>query len=187
MFLQAAGHADVVDPQEAAAGEGDIPGGVRREHGLRAPLEAEGAGGKQQQPRRNSEDAGRFPRRLGTGGTDGKRCRRGTDCGTRQSLPLGERRRRPALYAAARPSDPPPTWPPPLGSRGAGGSARPLLPTLPPVNPLPAPGIAGPGQRRPEAASAEPASLSERVTAARSAPNLALSRGSRLSFPRGTS
>lgn len=40
MFLQAAGHADVVDPQEAAAGEGDIPGGVRREHGLRAPLEA---------------------------------------------------------------------------------------------------------------------------------------------------
>lgn len=39
MFLQAAGYSDVVDPQEAAAGEGDIPGGVRGEHGLRAPLE----------------------------------------------------------------------------------------------------------------------------------------------------
>lgn len=38
MFLQAAGYPDVVDPQEAAAGEGDIPGGVRGEHGLRAPL-----------------------------------------------------------------------------------------------------------------------------------------------------
>lgn len=58
MFLQAAGHADVVDPQEAAAGEGDIPGGVQREHGLRAPLEAEGAGGKQQRPRRRGEAAG---------------------------------------------------------------------------------------------------------------------------------
>lgn len=73
MFLQAAGHADVVDPQEAAAGEGDIPGGVQREHGLRAPLEAEGAGGKQQRPRRCGEAAGLFSHRLGTGGTAGKR------------------------------------------------------------------------------------------------------------------
>lgn len=45
MFLQAAGYPDVVDPQEAAAGEGDIPGGVQGEHGLRAPLKAGGGGG----------------------------------------------------------------------------------------------------------------------------------------------
>lgn len=144
MFLQAAGHADVVDPQEAAAGEGDIPGGVQREHGLRTPLEAGGAGGTQQQPRQKGEAAGLFSHRLGAGGTAGKRCCRSTNRGTRQGLPLGERCRLPSLYAAARPSGPPPAWPPPLGSPGAGGPARPLLPTLPPVNPSPGPGALRP-------------------------------------------
>lgn len=32
---------------------------------------------------------------------------------------------------------PAPAWPPPLGSPGAGGISRPLLPTLPPVNSSP--------------------------------------------------
>lgn len=57
MFLQAAGYSDVVDPQEAAAGEGDIPGGIRGEHGLRAPLETGGRVGKKQL-RRGRETAG---------------------------------------------------------------------------------------------------------------------------------
>lgn len=44
MLLQAAGHPDVVHPQEAAAGEGDIPGGVRGEHGLRHGMGRDGTG-----------------------------------------------------------------------------------------------------------------------------------------------
>lgn len=52
MLLQAAGHPDVVHPQEAAAGEGDIPGGVRGEHGLRHGMGRDGVGGTRSQPHR---------------------------------------------------------------------------------------------------------------------------------------
>lgn len=72
MFLQAAGYPDVVDTQEAAAGEGDIPGGVWGEHGFRAPLNAGvgGGEGKKGKPRgsshitppRSGRDGGREPR-----------------------------------------------------------------------------------------------------------------------------
>lgn len=37
MLLKATGYPDVVDPEESAAGEGDIPGGARRVHLLASP------------------------------------------------------------------------------------------------------------------------------------------------------
>lgn len=65
MFLQAAGYPDVVDTQEAAAGEGDIPGGVWGEHGFRAPLKAGVAGG-----RRGSRGVPLTSHRPEAGGTE---------------------------------------------------------------------------------------------------------------------
>lgn len=68
MFLQAAGYPDVVDTQEAAAGEGDIPGGVWGEHGFRAPLNAGVGGGGRE--RRGSRGAPLTSHRPGAGGTE---------------------------------------------------------------------------------------------------------------------
>lgn len=77
MFLQAAGYSDVVDPQEAAAGEGDIPGGVRGEHGLRAPL---GTGGRERkkQLRRGRETAGLLSHHTAPGRVGRKTRAKGT-------------------------------------------------------------------------------------------------------------
>lgn len=142
MFLQAAGHADVVDPQEAAAGEGDIPGGVRREHGLRAPLEAgvlrgssSGRGGEVK-PRVSARTA------SGRAGRAGQPGSAAADTGIQNTAEFTAGRAVPAAnFICGGPAlGPPPAWPPPLGSPGAGGIARPLLPTLPPVNPSPGPG-----------------------------------------------
>lgn len=70
MFLQAAGYPDVVDPQETAAGEGDIPGGVQGEHGLRAPLKTGRGGEEAAATRRGSRGASLTSHRPWAGGTE---------------------------------------------------------------------------------------------------------------------
>lgn len=115
MFLQAAGYPDVVDTQEAAAGEGDIPGGVWGEHGFRAPLNAGvgGGGGKE------GEAAGLLshhtaPERAGRRKRAASRCCGRTQSLARRGLLLGCCWQPPSLYEAA----------PALPSAGGGAALR---------------------------------------------------------------
>lgn len=77
MLLQAAGYPDVVDPQEAAAGEGDIPGGVQGEHGA---LRGTGTRRPRGSPHATPPLGGRLGRRQPGSATDR----------ARPALPLGD-------------------------------------------------------------------------------------------------